>query len=149
MQLLRTMLVWVLVLCLPVEGMAANLMTHCKDMQKAVAGQSMQGMSHHDHAAMMAMDSMSDAEMAAMPPDHAMHGASMKQPAKSLKAGCKCGCKCGGNCAVSCAGMMVSVLPSGFMFNGEPVSIQTVMPRGQAHAAYRYDPLRPPSAVAL
>ena len=150
MQFLRTMLVWVLVLCLPVEGMAANLMTHCKDMQKAVAGHSMQGMSHHDHAAMMAMGGMSDAEMAAMPSHHEMHGASMKQPAKALKAGCKCGCKCSGSCAVSCTGMMVSLVSAaGISLNGEPVSIHTAMPRGQAHAAYRYDPLRPPSAVAL
>ncbi len=151
MQLLRTLLVWILVLCLPVEGMAANLMTHCKDMQKAVAGQSMQGMSHHDHAAMMAMGSMSDAEMAAMPSHHEMHGASMKQPVKeALKAGCKCGCKCSGNCAVSCAGVMVSLVSAiDVTFGGELVSIHTTMPRGQAHAAYRYDPLRPPSAVAL
>lgn len=146
------MLIWVLALCLPVEGMAANLMTHCKDMQKAVAGQSMQGMSHHDHAAMMAMGSMSDAEMAAMPPDHSMHGASMKQSDKALKAkaDCECGCKCSGNCAVSCVGVMVSLASTGSVtFDGQPGSIHVAMPRGQAHAAYRYDPLRPPSAVAL
>ena len=150
MQFLRTMLVWVLVLCLPVEGMAANLMAHCKDMQKAVAGHSMQGMSHHDHAAMMAMGSMSEAEMAAMPSHHAMHGDSMKSSAKALKAGCKCGCKCSGNCAVSCAGVMVSLVSAmDVTFGGELVSIHAALPRGQAHAAYRYDPLRPPSAVAL
>lgn len=150
MQFLRTMMIWILVLCLPVEGMAANLMTHCKDMQKAVAGQSMQGMSHHDHAAMMGMGSMSDAEMAAMPSHHAMHGASMKQPAKALKAGCKCGCKCSGNCAVSCSAMMASLVSiARVTFEGQPVSLRTAMPCGQAHAAYHYDPLRPPSAVAL
>lgn len=150
MQFLRTMLVWVLVLCLPVEGMAANLMTHCKAMQKAVAGQSMQGMSHHDHAAMMAMGGMSDADMAAMPAHHAMHGASMQQPAKALNAGCQCGCKCSGNCAVSCAGMMVSLVSvMSVALDGELASIHTAVPRGQAHAAYHYDPLRPPSAVAL
>lgn len=150
MQFLRAMLIWVLALCLPVEGMAANLMTHCKDMQNAAEGLSTQGMSHHDHAAMMAMGSMSDADMAVMPAHHTMHGAAMKQPAKALKAGCKCGCKCSGNCAVSCAGMMVSLVSvAGVTLDGEPASIHTAMPRGQAQAAYRYDPLRPPSAVAL
>jgi len=150
MQFLRAMLIWVLALCLPVEGMAANLITHCKDMQNAAASQSMTGMSHHDHAAMMAVGSMSDAEMASMSSHHAMHGSSMKQPAKSLKVGCKCGCKCSGNCAVSCAGMMISLVSvAGIILDGEPASIHSAMPRSQAHAAYRYDHLRPPSAVAL
>jgi anaerobic selenocysteine-containing dehydrogenase len=125
-------------------------MSHCKDMQKAVVGLSEKGMNHHDHAAMMAMGSMSDAEMAAMPTHQFKHGDSMQQSAKATKAGCQCGCKCGGSCAVSCAGMMVSLISvTAVNFDLRPASIHTTTPRGQAHAAYCYEPLRPPSAVAL
>lgn len=140
------MLIWVLALSLPIEGMAASSMTHCKDMQKAVSTASMQGMSHHDHAAMMS--SMSgDSSMAQM--DHDMNGGSDHKPFKASKVGCQCGCKCGGNCAMSCPGMMVSLTQLGFTFDGQAASTRTALRRSEAHAAYRDDPLRPPSTVAL
>lgn len=150
MRFLRTILIWVVSACLPVAGMAANLTTHCKDMQKPAATLSMSVMSYHDHAAMMATGGMSDVKILAMPSHQTMHSDSTDRPTKADKVGCKCGCKCSGNCAVSCAGTMASLVSmAGVAFDGEPASIHTSAPRGQAHAAYRYDPLRPPSAVAL
>lgn len=149
MRVLRAALVWILVLCLPVEGMAANLMSHCKDMQSAGASADGQATSHHDHAAMMAMDGMSDADMASMPDHHMMHGESMEQPDEALDGGCKCGCKCSGNCAVSCAGMMLGLFQENLFPDLSPDLHLVVAPLGQAHSAYRFDPIRPPSAVAL
>lgn len=149
MHFLRSALIWILVLCLPVEGMAANLMSHCKDMQMTDAVAEGQAMSHHDHAAMMAMGGMADEEMAAMPDHHMMHGDSMEAPAEAADDGCECGCKCSGNCAVSCASMMFGLVQMGLVADSDSSSHLVIAPRGQAHAAYRYDPLRPPSAVAL
>ena len=146
MKLLRAMLIWALALFLPIEGMAMSSMTHCKDMQKATVGVAMQGMDHHDHAAMMA-SMTDDSSMAHM--HHHMEGGSSTKPAKASNLGCQCGCKCGGDCAVSCAGMMVSLVSLGFTFDAQASALHIALPHSQAHAAYRYDPLRPPSAVAL
>ena len=144
MSLLRAMLIWVLALSLPVEGMAASMMTHCKDMQKTTAHMNMQGMSHHDHEAMMAAMS-DDSSMAQM--HH--HDDSAKTTSTVSKLGCHCGCKCGGDCALSCAAMMMPVVQSRFMLNEQGHASLASLRVAQAHAAYRYDPLRPPSAVAL
>jgi len=147
MYLLRAMLIWVLALSLPVEGMAAGMMTHCKDMQKTVAGKTVQGISHHDHAAMMAAMS-DDASMMQMH-HHGMRGDSAKKSSQISKLGCHCGCKCGGDCALSCAAMMMPIMQSRFVLNEQGRSSLASLRVAQAHAAYRYDPLRPPSAVAL
>ena len=144
MNFLRAMLIWVLALSLPVEGMAANLMTHCKDMQMAGVATSAAAMSHHDHAAMMAMGAMADDPSMAQ-----MHHHTAKQSHKALKPGCQCGCKCGGDCALSCSGMMVPLALTSLPMDSRTAAFHMLMPRGQAHAAYRYEPLRPPSAVAL
>jgi hypothetical protein len=147
MILLRAFVIWILALSLPVEGMAANMMTHCKDMQKIVAGKTVQGMSHHDHAAMMATMSI-DSSMEHMH-HHGMHGDSAKKSGKVSQLGCHCGCKCGGDCALSCAGMMMSFTQSVFSLDHRASTPLASMQRSQAHAAYTDDPLRPPSAVAL
>lgn len=147
MYLLRAILIWVLALSLPVEGMAASVMTHCKDMQKAVAGTTVQGMNHHDHAAMMA--AMSDDSSMMHMQHHDKQADSARKSSPISKLGCNCGCKCGGNCALSCAAMMMPVMQSRFTLNEQGRSSLLSLQVGQAHAAYRYDPLRPPSAVAL
>lgn len=147
MIFLRALLIWVLVLSLPIEAMAANSVSHCQDLQKSAAGQNLQGMSHHDHAAMMAAMS-EDASVAGMH-HQALPGASAQPSGKATLAGCQCGCDCGGNCALSCAGMMVSLAPTGLALEQRADATKTLLPRGQAHAAYSYEPLRPPSAVAL
>ena len=149
MQILRAMLIWVLALCLPMEGVAANLMTHCRDMQSSELRAGGQTMSHHDHAAKMAMGSMSSTDMSSMSDHHSMHGDSMKMADETAKPGCQCGCDCSGDCLVSCGGMMFGMTQIGLVADLRAVSSLIVAPRGQAHAAYRYDPLRPPSAVAL
>ena len=150
MKLLRAILVWVLVLSLPIEGMASMAMAHCQDQQARPATSSNSMPAGHDHAAMMAMASMAEADSMA----HMHHAApsTSDEPLKDFKASsadCKCGCDCSGNCAVACAGMMLSAAHVGLSFAIADVSVSVAMPQGQAHAAYRYDPLRPPSAVAL
>lgn len=151
MSLMRAMMVWVLALCLPVQGMAASLMTHCKDMQKidaAASVQDMGGMNHHDHAAMMQMAAMPDASV--MPPSHALTAHETKSTENSGDTGCQCGCECSGNCALSCAGMMLGLgEPAPRPFASSLAIILISAPCGQAHTAYCNDPLRPPSAVAL
>jgi len=123
-------------------------MAHCADMKAGKPSVSPVVSGPHDHAAMMAMSAMaSDTPMAGM--DHAQHVGSAKKTGKATKTSCECGCKCSGDCAVACSGMMVSLIPLGFSMDGNAASAVMMMPRGQAHAAYRYDPLRPPSAVAL
>lgn len=149
MQPLRAMLIWVLALCLPMEGMAANLMTHCNDMQSSDSVSDAQTMSHHDHAAMMATDSMSSTDMSSMANHHSMHGDSMKMAEEASKLSCQCGCDCSGDCLVSCAGMMFGTTQFGLVADLRAVSNPIIAPRGQAHSAYRYDSLRPPSAVTL
>lgn len=146
MLILRAMLIWILALSLPIEGMAASVMTHCKDMRSSVTEQSMNGMNHHDHAAMMAAME-GDPSMAHM--QHDMQGDSADKPVKALKIGCHCGCKCGGDCALSCLGTMATMAQAGFTFDSELTSMRASSLRSQTHAAYRYVPLRPPSAVAL
>ncbi len=146
MTFLRAMLIWVLAFSLPIEAMAANSMSHCKDMQNPAAGAAPQLVGQHDHAAMMAAMS-DDASMQHM--HHQMQGSSVKKPVKTSGIGCQCGCKCSGDCALSCTGMMVSLSRIGFSFAGQPDAARTILLRGQAHAAYRFDPLRPPSAVTL
>jgi len=147
MEFLRALVIWIMALSLPIEGAAAMAMSHCKDMPSASAESAASMPAGHDHAAMMAMaDTDSMAHM-----HHAMPS-SEDDSAKnytSSKPGCECGCQCSGDCAVSCAGMMLSFAQSGFSFAGVRNSVAVAMPQGQAHAAYRYDPLRPPSAVAL
>ena len=147
MYLLRAVLIWVLALSLPVEGMAANVMTHCKDMQKAVAGKTVQGMSHHDHASMMA--AVSDGSAMMNMQHHDMHANSAKKSRQFSKLGCDCGCKCGGDCALSCAAMMMSVMQSRLVLNEQARALLASLQVAQVQSAYRYDPLRPPSAVAL
>lgn len=156
MSFLRTLMIWLLVLSLPVDALASASMSQCKDMQMLVSSamnNDMVGMDHstsgHDHAAMMAMANSSSVE-ADDPDGHLSmkHAAASAEESKSL--GCKCGCKCSGNCAVSCAAMLITIALHGAPdYAGALSTHSTSMPRGQAHAAYRYDPLRPPSAVAL
>ena len=144
MPAFRALLIWFLALSLPLEGMASMAMSHCKDMPSASAAATASMPAGHDHAVMMAMGSM----------DHMNHGqppgdADLEKDSEASDAGCQCGCDCSGNCAVVCAGMMLSLSQSGLSFVGLGSSTSVAMPQGQAHAAYRYDPLRPPSAVAL
>lgn len=147
MIFLRALLIWGLALSLPVEGMAANMMTHCKDMQRIVVGKTAEGITQHDHAAMMANMS-DDASMANMH-HHSMQSDSAKKSGKASQLGCQCGCKCGGDCALSCTGMMMSFTQSDLPLYEQASSPLASLQRSQARAAYRYDPLRPPSAVAL
>jgi len=151
MLVLRTLLIWFLALSLPLEGMASVAMSHCKDMPSASAAATDSMPAGHDHAAMMAMGSMDDGSGSM---DHMNHGqppdeAASEKDSDASDAGCQCGCDCSGNCAVACAGMMLSLSQSGLSFVGLGSSTSVAMPQGQAHAAYRYDSLRPPSAVAL
>jgi hypothetical protein len=141
------MLIWILALSLPAEGMAASMMVHCKDMQKVAAAKTVEGMPHHDHAAMMA--AMSDDSSMEHMHRHGMHSNTAKKSGKASQLGCQCGCKCGGDCALSCAGMMMSFAQNEFSLYEQTSAPLASLQRGQARAAYRYDPLRPPSAVAL
>lgn len=147
MQILRALLLWTLTLSLPIEGMASVSMAHCKD--QPIVAVSTAPMAH-DHAAMMAMADVSgDEAMAHM--HHAMP-ASDADEAKDLsasKSDCQCGCNCSGDCAVACAGVLLCMPQTGLTLFTVGASAPAAMPHGQAHAAYRYDPLRPPSAVAL
>ena len=150
MKVLRTLVACLLMLSLPIEGMASVAMAHCKDTHLTAGTSSVSMQAGHDHAAMMAMASMSDADSAA----HMQHAAPSEnaEGAKDVGAsevGCQCGCDCSGDCAVSCAGMMLSLTAVGLSLALADVAIAVAMPQGQAHAAYLYDPLRPPSAVAL
>lgn len=162
MQLLRTMLVWVLVLCLPVEGMAANLMTHCKDMQGQIAGQ--ETAAKHDHAAMMRQ--MAEAAAASGQGEHSHHHAMADQGGEAMqaahdgheeasgkthakKAGCQCGCDCSGNCAVACTTSVASVSAGSEHLTTKQNALRPALVRSQAMAAHRFTPLRPPSAAAL
>lgn len=147
MQMLRALLLWMLMLSLPVEAMASVSMAHCKD--QPIATESIAPMVH-DHVAMMAMaESGDDEAMAHM--HHAMpsSGADEAKDSSDSKSGCQCGCNCSGDCAVVCAGIMLSMPQTGLKLLEIGASASFAMPHGQAHAAYRYDPLRPPSAVAL
>lgn len=151
MPVLRALLIWFLALSLPLEGMASMAMSHCKDMPSTSAAATNSMPAGHDHAAMMAMGSMDDGSGSM---DHTNHGqppgeAGSEQDSDASDAGCQCGCDCSGDCAVACAGVMLSFSQSGLSFVGLGSSSSVAMPHGQAHAAYRYDPLRPPSAVAL
>lgn len=156
MSLLRTLMIWMLVLSLPADALASVSMSQCKDMQQLVSTGVNHGMasmdspmSGHDHAAMMAMTNTPTVDM-----DGGLYHLSMKNTGSSLEKskslGCKCGCKCSGNCAVSCVAMLVTITANrGPDYAVAPPTHSSSVPRGQAHAAYRYDPLRPPSAVAL
>jgi uncharacterized protein involved in copper resistance len=147
MQRLRALILWMLVLSLPIEGMASVSMAHCKD--QPIAALSTTPIAH-DHAAMMAMAGMGDDEaMAHM--HHAMpsSNADEAKDSSASKSDCQCGCNCSDDCAVACAGVMLSMPQAGFTLLVLDAFAPVVMPHGQAHAAYRYDPLRPPSAVAL
>ncbi|TAM26536.1 MAG: hypothetical protein EPN60_09705 [Nevskiaceae bacterium] len=150
MPFLRALVIWMLALSLPIEGMASAAMAQCKDMQSSSAAPTASMPASHDHAAMMAMASM-DAPDSMAPMNHAKpsNSADSEKDLGASSVGCKCGCKCSGDCAVSCAGMMISFPQSGLSFAGISVALPVAMPRGQARAAYRYEPLRPPSAVAL
>lgn len=148
MKIFRALLIWILALSLPIEGMATSSMAHCAEMKLAKPSVSAVARGPHDHAAMMAMGAMAnDPSMAEM--NHAQHVVSAQKAGNTAKASCECGCKCSGDCAVACSGMMVSLAQFGFSMDVNAASAVMMMPRGQAHAAYRYDPLRPPSAVAL
>lgn len=150
MNVFRTLLVWLMVLSLPVEGMASTAMAHCKDLKTSAAGSSAAMPNGHDHAAMMAMAAMDDAGSAAQT-HHALpsRDAGVAKGGEASKVGCQCGCKCSGDCAVSCVGLMILLTHAGFAAAATDVALSVAMPQGQAHAAYLYDPLRPPSAVAL
>ena len=157
MSLVRTILIWMLAVSLPVDALASVRMSHCKDMQQGVTALDVDegmvamdhGMAGHDHAAMMAeaASSVGGAH------DHhkmaATTDADSDSSNESQALGCKCGCKCSGNCAVSCASMLVAITA-----NHRAAAVSSFLlvtasaPRSQAHAAYRFDPLRPPSTVA-
>ncbi len=150
MSFLRAFVIWIMALSLPIEGAAAMAMAHCKDMPSASAESPALMPAGHDHAAMMAMADMEGSDSV----EHMHHAmpSSEDESGKgdsTAKPGCECGCQCSGNCAVSCAGTMLSFAQSGLSFAGIGDSVAVAMPQGQAHAAYRYEPLRPPSAVAL
>ena len=144
---LRAILVWVMMLSLPVQGIAATSMTHCKGMPAGARAVSGQLMAHHDHAAMMA--AMAASEAATMMPMHGLHTMHSGKAGKGFKLGCQCGCKCGGDCAMSCAGMMAAAVYLSLPSDYRSDCVSSEAPCAQAHAAYRYDPLRPPSAVAI
>lgn len=148
MKVLRAALVWLLVLSLPLEGIASVAMSHCKDLQASAAGSAKPMPMAHDHAAMMAV---MDAADTAAHQHHAQHSsdADTAADAGASQAGCQCGCQCTGDCAVPCIGTMILLTHSGFAAAADAGAPAVAMPQGQAHAAYRHEPLRPPSAVAL
>jgi len=147
MYLLRRFILWLVVLLLPLQAVAASAMMQCQDMAAASQVQAtQQDGPAHDHAAMMAamgsdMD-MSDMNHAAM--DHAG-----PEHEASDGAGCDCGCQCAASCSVGCASVAAFVSPASVFVSLDDRRKQPRETREQAHAAYRYDPLRPPSAVAL
>lgn len=157
MSFFRTFLIWILAISLPVDALASVSMSNCKDMQQATVemDHEMPGMDHgvssHDHAAMMAMADEAVSDDAGMHDHHAMaSGSAADSPEKAKSTGCQCGCKCSGNCAVSCASMLVAMTVERESVSVSAFSMPSAnAPRSQAHAAYRFDPLRPPSAVAL
>lgn len=142
-----------LALALPTQAFASASMAHCKGAADTAAAGPRQLPAHHDHAAMMASMAGAQQEMSAM--DHSMAG--MDHTVKKASAhaaiqklfGCECGCQCGADCAVSCAVMVTALLASPLTINGHAVDPASASSRSQAHAAYRYEPLRPPSAAAL
>lgn len=155
MSFFRTLIIWILAFSLPVEAVASVSMSQCKDMQMSMSVPLRPGanpmhhdMSAKDHAAMMGASVGADSNVSSLHKHHSMAKADgSSDTAKSL--GCKCGCKCSGNCAVSCAAMLGTLAahqPPGFISDSSLLFVAG--PRGQAHAAYRFDPLRPPSTVA-
>lgn len=158
MQFLRNILILMLAISLPVDALASVSMSQCKDMQAATSNHQatshdMPSMDHemagHDHAAMMAMDKQPTMDAGGAHDHHSMSGSSESKD-KPQGFGCQCGCKCSGNCAVGCASMLIAIAISTLPESDDvPAMLAVPAPRGQAHAAYRFDPLRPPSAVAL
>ena len=152
MKILRTLFIWILATALPVQGFASVAMTHCKDARSTASMDMSQMPAHHDHAAMMAKMAAqaADAKMAEMGQmNHAVKQVSSQVDSKSFKFGCECGCKCGNDCGMSCAVMAVTLITTGVSVNDHTVDFAAASPRGQAHAAYRYEPLRPPTTVVL
>lgn len=142
MRLLRPLIIWFIVAVLPLQAVAASAMMQCKDMRATRAVQvAKQDSPIHDHAAMMgAMGS----DM-----DHAAMDQGDLNPKTPNDAGCDCGCQCAASCSVGCATVAAFVTPAVAVVDFSNGRKQVIAPRGQAHAAYRYESLRPPSAVAL
>lgn len=144
-----------LALALPTQAFASASMAHCKGAASTAAADPRQMPAHHDHAAMMASMAAEGVQQDMSGMDHSMAGIDhtvKKAPAHTaIKKlfGCECGCNCSGDCAVSCAVMVTALLASALTIEGHVLDLASASPRSQAHAAYRYEPLRPPSVAAL
>ena len=139
MKLLRSLLLLLLTLTVPVSGFASVTMSHCKDMQqsKAVASAPV-----HDMAMM--------GDMSGMDHEHMHHG-DMQKSSDSSKASssCKCGCPCKGHCASSSCSVAAALIPKSL----KTAELQSVKKIGQAttpHALtpHHLDRLRPPITAA-
>ncbi|WP_148044789.1 hypothetical protein [Stagnimonas aquatica] len=147
MKVLRPLIVWLIVILLPLQAVAASAMMQCKDMGAASPAEAAQQDGPvHDHAAMMAAMG-ADMDMSGM--DHAAMDHEGSEHKTSSGAGCDCGCQCAASCSVGCATVAAFVTPVFAVVDFSSGREQARETREQAHAAYRYDPLRPPSAVAL
>jgi hypothetical protein len=157
MSTFRAMALWLLVLAVPAQSWAAVVMTHCKDMQSEAVHQ--QAPAPHDHAAMMRQ--MAEAASADPHGGHHAHrdtsdrGSSAQQSAGAgTDAGnkgldCECDCDCSGNCAVSCATSALSLSRTMAHSVLDGGTLRPAALRSQALTAYRFPPLRPPSAAAI
>lgn len=158
MSILRALALWLLILAIPVQSLAAMAMAHCKDvpMQGAATAAS----APHDHAAMMRqMAAVASSDQADAHAHHAMAdeassadqlaSAATESDGTAKALGCDCGCDCSGNCAMTCAASVVSLIGSSSHTAFTAVTLHPVLARSQAQPAHRFTPLRPPSAAAI